>query len=289
VRTTWVAATSRSPRPADPASSSIRAAAAGHRLDRAGLRDPHAIGLLAPRLAARSPLPGLPLFKGRERVTCLRRHRAFPFELVDVSAEKAQLRAPAGDCRLCYYIASKIRAELAFLALPAEFLRLRGKSITVNIGKPISPDMLDAAIKRVAIMFNPDTAPVGGSYYLLPFEAAARSLKVEPIIATVTPLRAAALKYWANAWTRTEQTRLCRRTERDDRVPVVGCSRRSTARSRGRPRPPPGSRYCRGRRRPANAVSSSYHHNDSDCQCRGPTIRHRFQSPRRQLQVYTTF
>ena len=36
-------------------------------------------------------------------------------------------------------------------------------------------------VKRAAIMFNPDTAPGGGSYYLPSFEAAARSLKVEPI------------------------------------------------------------------------------------------------------------
>jgi putative hemolysin len=56
----------------------------------------------------------------------------------------------SGRNRLRYYIASKIRAELAFLALPAEFLRLRGKSITVNIGKPISPDMLDAVSGRRA-------------------------------------------------------------------------------------------------------------------------------------------
>ena len=40
-------------------------------------------------------------------------------------------------------------------------------------------------VKRVAIMFNPDTAPGGGSYYLPSFEAAARSLKVEPIAAPV--------------------------------------------------------------------------------------------------------
>jgi putative tryptophan/tyrosine transport system substrate-binding protein len=40
-------------------------------------------------------------------------------------------------------------------------------------------------VKRVAIMFNPDTAPGGGSYYLPSFEVAARSLKVEPIIAPV--------------------------------------------------------------------------------------------------------
>jgi putative ABC transport system substrate-binding protein len=41
------------------------------------------------------------------------------------------------------------------------------------------------SVKRVAIMFNPDTAPGGGSYYLPAFEAAARSLKVEPIAARV--------------------------------------------------------------------------------------------------------
>jgi putative ABC transport system substrate-binding protein len=40
-------------------------------------------------------------------------------------------------------------------------------------------------IKRVAIMFNPDTAASGGSYYLPSFEAAARSLQVEPIAAPV--------------------------------------------------------------------------------------------------------
>jgi putative ABC transport system substrate-binding protein len=40
-------------------------------------------------------------------------------------------------------------------------------------------------IKRAAIMFNPDTAPGGGSYYLPSFEAAARKLKVEPIVARV--------------------------------------------------------------------------------------------------------
>jgi ABC-type uncharacterized transport system substrate-binding protein len=40
-------------------------------------------------------------------------------------------------------------------------------------------------IKRAAIMFNPDTAPGGGTYFLGPFEAAARSLSVEPITAHV--------------------------------------------------------------------------------------------------------
>jgi ABC-type uncharacterized transport system substrate-binding protein len=40
-------------------------------------------------------------------------------------------------------------------------------------------------VERVAIMFNPDMSPGGGSVFLPPFEAAARSLKVEPIAAPV--------------------------------------------------------------------------------------------------------
>jgi Acyltransferase len=58
----------------------------------------------------------------------------------------------SGRNRLRYYIASRIRAELGFLALPAEFLRLRGKSITVSIGKPISPDLLRVIPNRHAQM-----------------------------------------------------------------------------------------------------------------------------------------
>src|SRR5436190_12674365 len=38
-------------------------------------------------------------------------------------------------------------------------------------------------LKRVAILFNPDTAPGGGTYYFRDFETAARSSKVEPIAA----------------------------------------------------------------------------------------------------------
>jgi len=41
------------------------------------------------------------------------------------------------------------------------------------------------SVKRVAIMFNPDTAPGRGSYYLPSFEAAARSFRLEPIAAPV--------------------------------------------------------------------------------------------------------
>jgi putative ABC transport system substrate-binding protein len=40
-------------------------------------------------------------------------------------------------------------------------------------------------VKRAGIIFNPDTSPSGGSYYLPSFEAAARSLKVAPIAAPV--------------------------------------------------------------------------------------------------------
>jgi putative ABC transport system substrate-binding protein len=40
-------------------------------------------------------------------------------------------------------------------------------------------------IKRTAIMFNPDTAPGGGSFYLPSFDATARKFKVEPIAARV--------------------------------------------------------------------------------------------------------
>jgi putative ABC transport system substrate-binding protein len=44
----------------------------------------------------------------------------------------------------------------------------------------IAPD-----IKRTSMMFNPDVSPYIRSYYLPFFEAGARSLKVEPILAPV--------------------------------------------------------------------------------------------------------
>src|SRR5262249_20276502 len=42
---------------------------------------------------------------------------------------------------------------------------------------------LAPGLKRVAMLFNPDTAPGGGTYYFRDFEAAARSSNVEPIAA----------------------------------------------------------------------------------------------------------
>jgi putative tryptophan/tyrosine transport system substrate-binding protein len=44
------------------------------------------------------------------------------------------------------------------------------------------------AVKRAAIMFNPDTAPGGGGYFLHPFEAAGAALGVKPIVAAVRSL-----------------------------------------------------------------------------------------------------
>src|SRR5262249_6181682 len=41
------------------------------------------------------------------------------------------------------------------------------------------------ALKRAAIIFNPDTAPRGGSYFLPSFEAASQSLKINSVIAPV--------------------------------------------------------------------------------------------------------
>jgi putative ABC transport system substrate-binding protein len=41
-------------------------------------------------------------------------------------------------------------------------------------------------IVRVAVLFNPKTAPVGGSFFIGPFERLARSFAVEPIAAPVT-------------------------------------------------------------------------------------------------------
>jgi putative tryptophan/tyrosine transport system substrate-binding protein len=40
-------------------------------------------------------------------------------------------------------------------------------------------------VRRAAIMFNPDTAPGGGSYFTPSFQSAARSLGIEPISAAV--------------------------------------------------------------------------------------------------------
>jgi putative tryptophan/tyrosine transport system substrate-binding protein len=50
----------------------------------------------------------------------------------------------------------------------------------LNLLKELAP-----SIKHAAIMFNPDTAPDRGNFFLEPFESAARSLGVEPITLSV--------------------------------------------------------------------------------------------------------
>jgi putative ABC transport system substrate-binding protein len=50
----------------------------------------------------------------------------------------------------------------------------------LEILKEIAP-----GVRRAGIMFNPSTAPGGGAYFLGSFEAAARSLAVEPIVVRV--------------------------------------------------------------------------------------------------------
>jgi putative ABC transport system substrate-binding protein len=57
-------------------------------------------------------------------------------------------------------------------------------------------------IKKAAIMFNPDTAPGNGAFFLGPFEAAARSLAEEPIVVRVrsdTRNRSGASLAWPRA------------------------------------------------------------------------------------------
>ena len=44
---------------------------------------------------------------------------------------------------------------------------------------------IDPSMSRVAMIFNPDTSPRHGNYYMPDFEAAAKSLNVEPIAAPV--------------------------------------------------------------------------------------------------------
>lgn len=61
----------------------------------------------------------------------------------------------------------------------------------INLEIPIAGKCLELlrdiapSVKRVALMFNPNTAPGGGSFFLPLFEAAARSLNIEPITAPV--------------------------------------------------------------------------------------------------------
>jgi putative tryptophan/tyrosine transport system substrate-binding protein len=74
----------------------------------------------------------------------------------------------------------------ASLSRPGGNITGFGDAEPAMVGKRLELLMeIAPGIKRAAIMFNPDKAPGGGSYYLPSFETAARSLKVEPITAPV--------------------------------------------------------------------------------------------------------
>ena len=67
-----------------------------------------------------------------------------------------------------------------------------GGNITGFTNEPVTPGKwlgmlkeIAPHVKRAAIMFNPDTAPGSGAYFLGPFETAARSLAVEPIVVRI--------------------------------------------------------------------------------------------------------
>jgi len=74
-----------------------------------------------------------------------------------------------------------------------ESLSRPGRSVTgfINMEAPMSGKWLELlteiapSVRRVAILFNPATAPGGGSYYLDPFSVAAPHLGVETVAALV--------------------------------------------------------------------------------------------------------
>jgi putative hemolysin len=93
----------------------------------------------------------------------------------------------SGRNRLRYYLASRVCNELGFLALPAEFLRLRGKTINVRIGEPIEPEVLSAIPNRRAQMsflraavyeLDRDEGGVAGKMPRLPAETFARRIEL---------------------------------------------------------------------------------------------------------------
>jgi putative ABC transport system substrate-binding protein len=76
------------------------------------------------------------------------------------------------------FVASLARPGGNITGLISEEASLVGKEL--ELLKEIAP-----RLTKVAIMFNPDTAPGGGGYYLGSFDAAAKFLRVEPILSRV--------------------------------------------------------------------------------------------------------
>jgi putative ABC transport system substrate-binding protein len=125
------------------------------------------------------------------------RTRTYAKELVDLqpdvilsegTAATAALKAMTLTTPIVFVVVSDPVGAgfVASLARPegnlTGFINIEGATARkwVELLTEISP-----AVTRVAIMFNPDTAAAGGSYYLPSFEAAARLLKVEPIATVV--------------------------------------------------------------------------------------------------------
>jgi hypothetical protein len=66
------------------------------------------------------------------------------------------------------------QAETAFAHQQLAFVARTSESgITAKMRELLSE--IAPGLKRIAILFNPDTAPGGGAYYLRDFEAAAQS------------------------------------------------------------------------------------------------------------------
>jgi hypothetical protein len=95
----------------------------------------------------------------------------------------------SGRNRLRYHLASRVCNELGFLALPAEFLRLRGKTINVRIGEPIEPELLSAIPNRRAQMsflraavyeLDREDGGVAGKMPRLTTETFARRIELPP-------------------------------------------------------------------------------------------------------------
>jgi putative ABC transport system substrate-binding protein len=132
--------------------------------------DPGRMPILAKELADSSP--ELIVARGTPVVLALLRHtRAIPIVFVSVSD-------PVGD-RLVASLPHPGGRVTGFTNFEAS---MGGK--WVEMLKEIAP-----GVARAAFMFNPETAPGGGSFFLGAFEAGARGLDLEPV---VQPARGAA-------------------------------------------------------------------------------------------------